>query len=110
MPGMTKEALAEEMLAAAQTIFKEQWPFMSAFATPEFEKLAVTILQIRALTETEQVGEGEALVILEMQKNTARGIMMSREGAGLLKVEQAINSGLGMVKNSVNTALGFPLI
>lgn len=110
MPGMTREALSEEMLAAAKSIFKEQWPFIAAFATPEFDKLAVTILQIRALSDSEQIGESEALVILEMQKNAARGVMMSREGTGLLKVEQAINSGLGMVKNSVNTALGFPLI
>ena len=110
MPGMTTEALSGEMLAAAKSIFKEQWPFMEAFAKPEFNKLALTILQIRALTDSEQIGEEEALVILEMQKNAARGVMMSREGAGLMKVEQAINSGLGMVKNSVNTALGFPLI
>ena len=110
MPGMTIEALSQEMLAAAKSIFKEQWPFMEVFATPEFNKLAMTILQIRNLTENEQIGEGEALVILEMQKQVARGVMMSREGTGLLKVEQAINSGLGMVKNSVNTTLGFPLI
>lgn len=110
MPGMTTEALSEEMAGAARSIFKEQWPFMEAFAVPEFNKLALTILQIRDLIASEQVGENEALVILEMQKNAARGVMMSREGSGLLKVEQAINSGLGMVKNSVNTALGFPLI
>ena len=64
MPGMTKEALTEEMLAAAQTIFKEQWPFIAAFATPEFEKLAVTILQIRELTESTAMGTrntGEAI-------------------------------------------------
>lgn len=110
MPGMNTEALSEEMAGAARSIFKDQWPFMEAFAVPEFNKLALTILQIRALIASEQVGENEALVILEMQKNAARGVMMSREGYGLLKVEQAINSGLGMVKNSVNTALGFPLI
>ena len=110
MAGMNKEALQGEMLSAARSTFKEQWPFMEAFATPEFEKLAVTILEIQALTDSEQVGESEALVLLDMQKQTARGVMMSREGTGLLKVDQAINSGLGMVKNAVNTALGFPLI
>lgn len=110
MPGMTKSALQSEMLGAAQSTFKEQWPFMEAFAAPEFEKLAVTILQIHALTESEQIGESEACVLLEVQKNAARAVMLSREGAGLLKVEQAINSGLGMVKNTVNTALGLPLI
>lgn len=110
MPGMTKTALQEEMLSAARSIFKDQWAAMDAFATPEFEKLALTILQIQSLTADDLIGESEALVILEMQKHTARGVMMSREGAGLKKVDLAINSGLGMVKNTVNTALGFPLI
>lgn len=103
-------ALRDEMLGAAESVFKERWHFVRDFAVPEFEKIACSIVEIHTLTATEQIGEGEASVLLEMQKNAARGILMMREGTGLLIVEKSINAGLGMVKNSVNTALGFPLI
>ena len=110
MSELNSQALLEEMLGAARSVFKEQWPFIEDFARPEFEKLVATVIQIQILTQGEQIGEGEAAVFLEMQKTTARSVLMSREGTGMLKVEQAINASLGMVKNTVNTTLGFPLI
>jgi hypothetical protein len=98
------------MIAAAQGVFSNKWPKVKDFAEAEFEKLARTLVQIEALKVSGQITDGEASVLLEMQKNTARAVMLALEGMSLLLVEQAINAALAVVKDAVNRAVGFPLI
>jgi hypothetical protein len=45
-----------------------------------------------------------------MQKNAMRSVMLAVEGLGIIAVEAAINSALGVVRKTVNTALGWPLL
>lgn len=99
-----------KMLSSAEGVFDDNWPQIKDFAEIEFEKLAKTLEQIAKLKLSDQVTEGEASVLLEMQKNTARAVMLTLEGMGLLMVEQAINAALANVKDAVNGAVGFALI
>ena len=103
-------ALLSNMLGAAQGVFGTKFPQVKDFAEGEFEKLARTLVQIEKLKATGQISEAEAGVLLEMQKNTARAVMLALEGMTLLLVEQAINAALGAVKDVVNGAIGFGLL
>jgi|SRR5688572_10836476 len=98
------------MLGAAKATLGAKWPKVKDFAEAEFEKLARTLAQIETLKVTGQITEAEASVLLQMQKNTARAVMLTLEGMSLLLVEQAINSALAMVRDTVNGAVGFALI
>tara|TARA_R110002049_G_scaffold278847_1_gene457691 strand:+ start:1493 stop:1825 length:333 start_codon:yes stop_codon:yes gene_type:complete len=98
------------MIGAAQGVFDEKWPAIKDYAEAEFEKLARTFAQIELLKIGNQVTAGEASVLFEMQKNTARAVMLTLEGMSLLLVEGAINAALEIVKDTVNTALGFVLL
>jgi len=98
------------MLGAAQGVFNDKWPRIKYYAEAEFEKLARTLAQIELLRLRNQISEGEASILFEMQKNTARAVMLTLEGMSLLLVEGAINTALAIVKDTVNTALGFALL
>jgi len=98
------------MVGAAEGVFGEKWPAIKDFAEAEFEKLAKTFAQIETLKLSGQITEGEASVLFEMQKNTARAVMLTLEGMSLLLVEGAINAALAVVKDTINTALGFALL
>lgn len=100
----------EQMLVAAKGVFAERWPNVKDFAESELDKLARTLAQIGKLIATEQITEGEASILLEMQKNTARAVILTLEGLGLLLVEEALSAALNIVKDTVNTILGFSLI
>lgn len=102
--------LLEAMLEAAKGEFSSNWPKIKDYAEPELEKLASTLIQIGNLKLTHDISEGEARVLLEMQKNTARAVMLAVEGMGLLLVEAAINSSLAVVKDTVNGAIGFAIV
>mgnify|MGYP003439191727 FL=1 len=47
---------------------------------------------------------------LEIQKNATRMVLMTIEGLGILAAEAAITAALNVVKDSVNTAVGFSLL
>jgi len=110
MANIDVDQVLSGMLGAAQGVFNEKWPSIKDFAEAEFEKLARTLAQIELLKLSDQINEGEASVLFEMQKNTARAVMLALEGMSLLLVEGAINAALAVVKDAVNTALGFALL
>ena len=98
------------MLEAVKGTFENQWPTIKDFAESETIKLAQTLTQISQLVVTEQISNIEASVLLEIQKNTARTVILTVEGMGLILVEEAINSALDAVSGVINTALGFDLV
>jgi hypothetical protein len=110
MPNIDVSQVLTSMIAAAKGVLGGKWPKVRDFAEAEFEKLARTLAQIETLKVSKQITEAEASVLLEMQKNTARAVMLTLEGMSLLLVEQAINAALAVVKDAVNGAVGFSLI
>lgn len=98
------------MIAAAKLEFGKKWPAIRDYAEAELEKLARTLVQVETLKLTGQIDEGEASVLLEMQKTTARAVMLALEGMSLILVEAAINAALEAVKKIVNDAIGFILL
>ncbi|MDO9006093.1 MAG: hypothetical protein Q7V20_21830 [Aquabacterium sp.] len=110
MANIDVQQILPGMIAAAKGVFDQKWPVIQDYAGPEFEKLARTLVQIETLKISGQIGAAEASVLFEMQKNTARAVMLALKGMSLLLVEGAINAALGAVKDVINTALGFVLL
>jgi hypothetical protein len=110
MANINVQQIFTSMVGAASGVFDKKWPVIKDFAEAEFEKLARTFAQIESLKLSGQISEAEASVLFEMQKNTARAVMLALEGMSLLLVEAAINAALAAVKDIINTALGFALL
>jgi len=104
------DATAQNMLQAMLGVFQQNYPNIQTYATAEAAKLAHSLAQIIELSATGQINPGEASLLLEMQKNATRAVFLSIEGMGLLMAEQAINAALGVVRDAINTAIGFVLI
>lgn len=110
MATITIEQLLPPMLASARKAFGQRWSGVKDYAEGELDKLARTVVQIQTLRLAGRISEGEASVLLEMQKNTARTVMLALKGMTLLAVEAAINAALQAVRDTVNTGLGFALL
>ncbi|MCL9658999.1 hypothetical protein L2088_30315 [Pseudomonas protegens] len=110
MASINIDEIVPLMIAAAKSEFGQKWPTIKDYAEAELEKLARTLVQIETLKLTKQIDEGEAGVLLEMQKNTARAVMLALEGMALILVEAAINAALKAAKKIVNDAIGFILL
>lgn len=102
--------LAKVMTDAALEVLKEKGPSVRQYAEAEFKKLGETVVMIYKAKEAGEIDEEAARILLDMQKNAMRSVMVTVEGLGILAVEQAINAALGVVRGTVNTALGWTLL
>jgi hypothetical protein len=104
------EQLSNSILDAMRGVLNDRWPQLQDYATGESKKLAHSLLQIATLRLSDQITEGECSVLLEMQKNATRSVLLAIEGMGLILVEMTINAALAAVKTAVNSAIGFALL
>ena len=80
------------------------------YAKNEAEKIAISIRQIGELYASGLIDAEEARLKLDIQKNTSRTMLLAVKEIGILTAEQAINAGMNVVRDAVNTALGFALL
>jgi hypothetical protein len=103
-------ALAESMVAAARASLGRDWSKARAFAEPQLENLARSLVTIGELSAQGVITAREASALLEIHKNTTRTVLLTVKGLGLLGAENAINAALGAVRDTVNGAIGFALV
>ena len=102
--------LAKSMLQAARGRLKKHWPTIKAYVEAVAKKTAETLAMIEKLRMAGQISPAEARLLLEMQRNSAKAVLLTVEGLGLLVAEGAINAAVNAVRVPVNKALGFELL
>jgi hypothetical protein len=98
------------MSDAAREVLDESWPDVKEYARSEFKKIAESIAMIARLRAAGKISAKKARLHLDIQKNASRMVLLTVEGLGILTVERAINAALGVVRDTVNTAVGFALL
>ncbi len=102
--------LAANMVEAMKGVFDEKWSEIKEYAETEAKKLAESFVMVEKLKLLRQIDEEESELQFNIQKNASRTVLLTIEGLGILAVEKAINAALNVVRDTVNTALGFNLI
>ncbi len=102
--------LLPAMVDAARGALAEDWPEARAYAESELRKFAETLDMIARLTTDGTMTPERARSHIEFQKHSMRAVLLTLEGLGLLAVENAVNAALDVVRDTVNTALGFRLL
>ncbi|QDH78464.1 hypothetical protein FKX85_05220 [Echinicola soli] len=110
MSEINTEEIFEKMVMAVQGVLTNHWEEAQPFAENELKVLANNIKLIGELKLQGKITEEQAKHYLEIQKSSARIVLLTIEGLGILAVEGAINAALDVVKGTVNTALGWKLI
>ena len=108
--GLNAKELAANMLGAALPILQGGASDIETYAKSEFIKIAQAMVMIGSQYATEEINDEQARLLLRMQENASRAVLLTVRGMTLLTAEQAINAALDCVKSAVNTALGFVLI
>ena len=98
--------LLKNMLNAAQGVLKKKWPVAKDYAENEFRKLLEEVEHIAELKAKRKITKAEAIYLINLQRNSARMVMLTLEGLGIIAVEDAINAALLAVRETINSALG----
>jgi hypothetical protein len=99
-----------QMLGAAKTSFGSKWPKAQDLATTSFKALAQNLVDIERMNIAGTITSDQAALLVDMQKHTAKIVLQAVKGLTILAVEAAINAALAVIKDTVNTALGFTLL
>ena len=107
---LSASQLGKDILGAFKGVLSQKWPDLKEYGEAESKKLAQTLVMIESLHVSGKITDEQAELHLQIQKNATRMVLLTLEGLGILAVEAAINSALDVVKQTVNTAVGFALI
>lgn len=107
---LSASQLGKDILAALKGTLSEKWPEIKEYGEAEAKKLAQTLVMIEALKVAGKINEEQAALHLEIQKNSSRTVLLTIEGLGVLAAEAALNAALNVVRDAVNTAIGFVLL
>jgi hypothetical protein len=110
MADINMEELLNNMLEAVKKSLEKKWPPVRDLATSEFKKFAQNIQDIKAMKKKRSITKQQALLQLDIQKNSIKTVLLTEEGLGLLAVEAAINAAMDAVRATVNKAIGWALI
>jgi hypothetical protein len=107
---LNTDDLLRQMLEAAKPELGKHWSDMSGLATSGFKNLSRNLADIAAMKEAGTITEEQALLMIDLQKNALKTLLLTEKGLGLLTVQNVINAALGVVRQAVNTAIGWPLL
>ncbi|MXV49816.1 hypothetical protein GS399_02455 [Pedobacter sp. HMF7647] len=102
--------LLNTMLGAAKESAAEKWPVMKDLATLSFKNISQNLVQIELMKLKGTITEEQSKLLIEMQKNAFKMMLLAQETVGLLIVEHTLNAALDAVRAVVNTAVGWTII
>lgn len=102
--------LIPQMLGAAQKEIVTSWNDAKDYSETEFKKFAISLADIGKLYADGKISEKRAKLLIEFHKNAMQNVLLTIEGLGILAVQNAINAAISVVKDTVNSAIGFTLL
>jgi len=103
-------ALLPAMLDAAKAPLHDQWEAAGPYAATEFKNFTESLAGIALQKLEGSISEAEAKLLVSMQQESMKTVLLAVKGMSLVAVESAINAALGVLKDTVNTAIGFRLL
>jgi hypothetical protein len=98
--------LLQDIIAAAKTTAAQQFPKIESAVTTGAQQLVVMAEDIDQKTRLHQISDDEASMLLELQHNSQRAMMMAVEGISALAAEAVANAVIKVVADTLNAALG----
>jgi hypothetical protein len=103
---INSDQLLASMATAAARALQQRWPTVRDYAETEFRKFLIQAEHIKKLKSEDRINEDKAKLLMDLQRNAMRSVLLSLEGLGILAAEAAINAALGVIRDAVNKAMG----
>ena len=109
MAELDLEALVKEMGNVAIPHLKGGAAKAREFGKVEADKMARTALMLATGVAAGKIDQDEAKLVLEVQKNASRSVLLTIKGLGIVAVENAINAAVRVLLKAVQKATGILL-
>ena len=99
------EQLAQQMVAEGRSILGDAWVDARAYAEPELKKIALSVGEIELALQRKEISQEEASIMLDMQKNASRAVLMATKVIGALLAERVVGAALALAGGALDQAL-----
>jgi hypothetical protein len=103
-------SLLNGMFGAAKESLGEHWEGIKDVATTSFKSLTMHLIDIEKMKNEGSITEEKAALLIGFQKDAIKIAIATEKGLSLLAAEAALNAALDVVRNTVNRAIGFPIL
>ena len=100
------DAVVKDMGKAAIPHLKGGAAKAKEFGRVEADKMARTALMLATGVAAGRIDKDEAKLVLELQRNASRSVLLAIKGLGIVAVENAINAAMGVLTKAVQKATG----
>jgi hypothetical protein len=109
MPKLDLDTLVADMGKAALPHLKAGAERARAYGKVEADKIARTAALLANGIKRGTIDAEEAQLVLDVQKNASRSILLTIQGLGIVAVENAINAAMAILRDGVKAATGIAL-
>jgi hypothetical protein len=102
--------VSSDMYAAAAGVGVEGWDEVRGVVKTELRALSLHIKEIAKGYAKGKMKKRTARTLVKMAKNNLIALLATTTTLVLMTVEKMINAALGVIRDIVNTAMGFALI
>ncbi len=102
--------MLKNMLEAAEESLKDNWGDVKDVATSSFKTLAQNLADIEAMKIAGTISQEKACLMIAMQKQAVIIAIATEETLGLVAAQNALNAALSVIKDTVNTAIGWAIL
>lgn len=110
MSTINVDTLWPSMLAAFEKKITSNWLGIRDYVETEMKKLAQCFAAIVNMQTDGTLDKEQARRYFAIQKNATLTVLLSIQGLTLIAIEQALDAALSVVKDTVDKALGWPLL
>ena len=103
-------SLLNDMVGAAKESLAGNWEGIKDVAITSFKSLAMHLVEIEKMRVEGTVTQEKACLLIGMQKDAIKIAIATEKGLSLIAAEKALNAALDIVRNTVNTAIGFGIL
>ncbi|HEX5050779.1 MAG TPA: hypothetical protein VFZ65_03305 [Planctomycetota bacterium] len=109
MADVDLEALVKDMGKAALPFLKAGAARAREYGKAEADKMARTAVLLAKGVAAGTIDEDEANLVLDVQRNASRSILLTIKGLGIVSVEKAINAAMEVLRKGIEAATGVVL-
>ena len=104
------DAITKDMIAAAKGVVDDRWPTTREYFESESKMYAQRLASIAKMFNDGLISEKRAKEHVEFQNEAWQTTLEAVKGLSQLVVEQALNAAIKVIRDAVNTAIGFALL
>jgi len=111
MPELNIPELAENMVEASKDSFDaESWKEAGKFVQTESKKFVEDLAEIHKWKQEGTIDQEQAEALIRLHKRSMKMVLTASTGVSLIMAEKAINAALNVIRQTVNSVIGWELL